>query len=109
MAARESGPVVVLSGEADWSSAGRLSELLTAQLAGGAQRLLVDVSELTFADSASVRALVLAGRTLRERGGKLVLARPQPAVARVLELMGVNELLVVQGGAGEAGTESARG
>jgi anti-anti-sigma factor len=99
VAAGESGPVVMLSGEADISSAGQLSDALTAQLSGGAQQLMVDVSGLSFADSASVRALVLAGRTLRERGGTLVIARPQRAVARLLELMGVDEMLVVQGGA----------
>jgi anti-sigma B factor antagonist len=107
VAAGESGPVVVLSGEADLASAGELSELLTAQLAGGVQRLMVDLSGLRFADSASVRTLVLAGKTLRERGGALVLARPQRAVARVLELMGVDQLLVVQGGAGQGGLEAA--
>jgi anti-anti-sigma regulatory factor len=56
-----------------------------------------------------VRALVLAGKTLRERGGTLVLARPQRAVARVLELMGVDQLLVVQGGAAQgSGSEAAQ-
>ncbi len=99
VAAGESGPVLMLSGEADLSSAGQLSDLLTAQLSGGARQLMVDVSGLRFADSASVRALVLAGKTLRERGGALVIARPQYAVARLLQLMGVDELLVVQGGA----------
>jgi anti-anti-sigma factor len=95
--AGESGPVIVLSGESDLTSAGQLSELLSAQLSTGARNLMLDVSELSFADSASVRALVLAARTLRERGGSLVLIRPQSAVARVLELMGVTELVVVQG------------
>ena len=98
MAAGESGPVVVLSGEADWSTVGQLSELITAQLAGGVRQLMVDASGLRFADSASVRVLVLAARTLKERGGALVLMRPQPAVARVLELMGADQLLVIQGG-----------
>lgn len=102
VAAGESGPVLVLSGETDLMSAGQLSDLLTAQLSAGAQNLLVDVSGLRFADSASVRALVLAAKTLRERDGSLVLIRPQRAVARVLELMGVTELLVVQGAAEEA-------
>jgi anti-anti-sigma factor len=102
VAAGESGPVIVLSGESDLMSAGQLSELLSAQLSTGAQNLMVDVSELSFADSASVRALVLAARTLRERGGKLVLIRPQRTVARVLDLMGVTELLVVQGAAEQA-------
>lgn len=94
--AGESGPVMVLSGEADVTSAGRLGEFLTAHLSGGAREIVVDVSGLRFADSASVRVLVLAGRTLRERGGTLVLLRPQPPVARVLELMGADELLDVR-------------
>jgi len=59
---------------------------------------MVDVSGLSFADSASVRALVLAARRCGV-GGTLVIARPQRAVARLLELMGVDELFVVQGGA----------
>jgi anti-anti-sigma factor len=110
VAAGEAGPVVVLSGEADLRSAGRLSELLTSQLAAGAVRLLVDVSGLSFADSASVRALVLAGRTLRERGGVLVLVRPQPVVMRVLELLGADQVIQVQGAAaGEPGVEEGTG
>ena len=82
-------------------SAGQLTELLTEQMAGGALHLTIDLSGLIFADSASVRALVLTGRTLRERGGSLVLLRPQPPVARVLELMGVTELLAVRGTAAD--------
>jgi anti-sigma B factor antagonist len=80
VSAGAAGPVVILSGEADLRSAGRLSELLTAQLATGVERLRVDVSGLSFIDSASMRALVLAARALRERGRVLVLARPQPVV-----------------------------
>lgn len=97
-AAGESGPIVTLSGEADWESADQLNELMIAQLSGGAKQLLVDVSGLRFADSASVRVLALTGRALKQRGGTLVLMRPQPAVARVLELMGADQLLVVQSG-----------
>jgi anti-anti-sigma factor len=69
------------------------------QLATGVERLLVDVSGLSFIDSASMQALVLAARALRERGGVLVLARPQPVVMRVLELMGADQVIGVQGAA----------
>jgi anti-sigma B factor antagonist len=93
--AGEDGPVVTLSGEADWSSAKELSDLMDAQLSAGAQQVRVDMSGLRFADSSSVRVLALTGRALAQRGGKLVLVRPQPAVARVLELMGADQLLVV--------------
>ena len=92
----------MLSGESDLMSARQLNELLTAQLAAGTQDLVLDVSGLRFADSASVRALVLAARTLRKRSGSLILIRPQPAVARVLELMGATQLLVVRGAVEQA-------
>jgi hypothetical protein len=46
VAAGEAGPVVLLPGEADLRSAGRLSELQTARLAARVVRRLVDVSGL---------------------------------------------------------------
>jgi anti-anti-sigma factor len=97
VSAGESGPVIVLSGEADYQGVAQLSAALTAQLAAGTTRLLVDVSGLRFADSTSVRALVLTAKALRERDGTLTLVRPQPSVLRVLELMGADQVLAVQG------------
>jgi anti-anti-sigma regulatory factor len=40
--------------------------------------------------------LVLAARTLRQRGGALVLLRPQGALARMLEIMGADQLLTIR-------------
>jgi|SRR5882724_11272475 len=91
--AGETGPVVTLSGEADLSTAAELSEVLTHQVSSGSQHLTVDISELSFADSASVRTLVLAGRAMKDRGGALEVTNPKPAVARLLSLMGVDQMI----------------
>jgi anti-sigma B factor antagonist len=96
VAAGPAGPVVRLSGEADLSTAAELSEVLTRQVASGARHLTVDVSGLSFADSASVRTLVLAGRALGRQGGALEVTNPQPAVARLLSLMGVDQMITVR-------------
>ena len=96
VAAGESGPVLVLAGETDMTTAAELSRALTAQLASGARCLTVDISGLRFADSSSVRALALAARALRERGGEMVLLRPQPAVARVLRLVSLDQMITVR-------------
>jgi anti-sigma B factor antagonist len=95
--AGESGPVVMLAGEADMVGAGQLDALITRQLAGGTWQLTIDVSGLRFADSAAIRVLALAARTLTERGGSLVLLDPQPSVARVLALLGVDQMLTIKG------------
>ena len=90
------GPVVVLSGEADTTTATVLREMLAALLDTGARLVTIEAAGLSFLDSASMRVLVLAARALKGRHGRLVLARPQPAVARLLEITGAERLLDVR-------------
>jgi anti-anti-sigma regulatory factor len=40
---------------------------------------------------------MLAARTLNERGGCLVLLHPQRPVARILALLGVDDMFTIQG------------
>ena len=98
VSAGESGPVITLSGQADMSTVAELDELVTGQLADGTQHLTVDVAGLDFADTASIRVLLLAARTLRQRGGDLVLLRPQRTLARVLEILGADEVITIREG-----------
>ena len=110
VAAGISGPVVILSGETDLTSAGQLSALIAAQLSGGTRQLTVEVSGLRFADTASIRTLVLAAKTLNKRGGSLVLLRPQQTIARMLDLLGAAQMFTIQGEThGEPGSEDRAG
>ena len=110
VAAGMSGPVVILSGETDLTSVRQLSALITAQLSGGTRQLTVDVSGLRFADTASIRTLLLAAKTLKERGGSLVLLRPQQAMARLLDLLGAAQMFTIRGEThGEPGSEDRAG
>lgn len=95
--AGERGPVVFLSGEADLSAAAELTAVLLAQIDSGADHVTVNLSGLAFADSASLRAFIVAHHALERHGGSLVLDRPQPHVARVLGLLGMDQVLSVRG------------
>ena len=97
VAAGVSGPVITLSGEADLTCAGQLSALIAAQLSGGTRQLTIDVSGLRFADSATIGTLVLAAKTLKQRGGSLVLLRPQQPMTRVLDLLGATRMFTIRG------------
>jgi anti-anti-sigma factor len=97
VAAGESGPLITLSGEADLTNAAELSELITGQLSEETLHLTIDTSGLTFADTAAVRILVLAARTLRQRGGDLVLLRPQRTLVRVMEITGTDQMFTIHG------------
>jgi anti-anti-sigma factor len=100
VAAGESGPLIVLCGEVDITNAAELSELVTGQLADGTLHLTVDVGRLDFADTAGIRVFLLAAKTLRQRGGDLVLLRPQRTLARVLEILGAEEVATIRKGTG---------
>lgn len=85
-----------LSGEADLSTLGQLRDALNDQISGGARQLTVDLSGLRFADSSSIRALTDAHLALRAQGGTLELVDPQPNVARILVLLGIDQVLTVR-------------
>jgi anti-anti-sigma factor len=78
-----SGPVLALAGEADFTSVTRLDEALAAQTSGQAVQLTIDAANLRYADSASMRTLVMAAMKVRARAGSVMLLDPQPSVARI--------------------------
>lgn len=90
------GPVVVVAGEVDATSATELNQFLAAQLADGTPDLTIDVSGLRFADSVTIGALVRAALVVTDRGGTLTLLHPPPEVARILSITGVDAMLTIR-------------
>jgi anti-anti-sigma factor len=96
VAAGERGPVLVLAGEADVTSAARLDEALSAQIPGPAVRLTIDATDLRYADSASMRTLLMAAAKITTGNGTVTLLNPQPPVARLLDLLCVDDMITVE-------------
>jgi len=90
------GVVIRLSGETDLSTVGQLRDALDGQISGGVRQLTIDLSGLRFADSGSIRALTDAHLALKAQGGSLELVDPQPNVARILVLLGIDQVLTVR-------------
>jgi anti-sigma B factor antagonist len=103
--AGSSRTVVRLIGEADVTT-GALAEVLGAEAAKKPRLLIVDVSGLTFADSAALHDILRAHRTLRADGCQLALVSPGQAVARVLQLSAIDQVIPVYASAEEAAAQS---
>jgi anti-sigma B factor antagonist len=91
--AAEAGRTVVsLAGECDL---GRRDELASALLTAvaGAEVVYVDLDALRFLDSSGLQTLVTAHQSASERGGHLYLVNASGAVATVLDVTGVGDLL----------------
>ena len=85
--------VVVPRGRLTMVSARRLKELIGEIVAGGTNRIVVDMGETTFLDSSGLGALIAGLKTARQAGGDLRLARPTEAVLMVLELTNMDKVL----------------
>jgi len=81
-------------GELDIATADELGQTLQDGLASDAARVVLDLSGVTFIDSAGVRCLLMAVAASEAGGGKLRVRRGQSEqVARLLELVGVVDRL----------------
>jgi len=94
---REGGSrtVVHLVGEADVTTQA-LAEVLAAEAARKPSLLLVDISGLTFIDSAALHQLVQAHRKLSADGGRLELVAPTEPVARILRLSAIDQVIPIR-------------
>jgi anti-anti-sigma factor len=85
---------VSVTGEVDLATAAQLGTALTAAVErGGATGLEVDFAGVTFCDSTGIAALDQAYAHAAERSLPFRLINVQPAVARVLSLVGLLDAL----------------
>lgn len=94
LSTREVGPgtVIAVAGEADLDNVGGLSSALDAAARTPAGPVVLDLAELTFADSTTINVVLRAYGVL---GDRLRLATLTPILERVLNVTGVSEVVPV--------------
>ena len=97
---RETSTVVSLSGDIDIQTAPALRERLAAL--PESRIVVVDLSAVEFLDSSGVGALVGAAAALRDDGGSLRLACPQPRVQKVFRISRLAEVIPIYDNVDEA-------
>ena len=87
------GIVLVLAGELDLATAPALEQSLNEIISSGNGRILLDLNDLSFVDSAGVTVLIRAKRDAEERGRPLVLRRPTEQLHSVFAVVGLADWL----------------
>ena len=85
--------VIELVGELDLDGAGRFGREVASMLEEPVGVIEVDATELTFADSAGLRSLLLAREAAARSGAILCLGPVSRQVQRVIDLAGLGEVL----------------
>lgn len=78
--------VLSAAGEIHVSTAPELAAHLSAALAAGRRRIVLDFAEVEFIDSTGLSVLLNALRRLNRRGGTMTLACTNPTVLRLFEI-----------------------
>jgi anti-sigma B factor antagonist len=85
---------VVLSGRIDIAGASEID--MPMSIVGGTRRnVIIDLSGVDFMASLGLRSIVLSGKAIMSKKGKVVLLSPQPAVEEVIVTSGIDELISI--------------
>jgi anti-sigma B factor antagonist len=94
---------IALDGRLDIDGTRAIDERFSFITTGRKDRIVVDLSGVSFLASIGIRLLMTAARGQKGRGGRFVLAAPQSVVRDVLETAGIDQLIPLH-----ADVESAR-
>jgi anti-sigma B factor antagonist len=84
-----------LAGSLDISGVRDIDTQFLVKVTPAKRPVIVDFSQVTFLASFGMRMIFEAIKALDRQGKKLVILKPQPAVAKVLELGGVSQVAVI--------------
>jgi anti-sigma B factor antagonist len=86
---------IALAGRMDTTGAQEIDLRFTGLTTTRSALIVVDLSQVSFLASMGIRTLLSAARALMRRGGRMVLACPQPLVQEVLKVADIDTLIPV--------------
>jgi anti-anti-sigma factor len=101
--------VAVVTGEIDMSNATTVRQQIAESVTPDDDAVVIDLSELSFIDSAGLHSLIELGTVLTERRQQLLLCLPPGStIRRAIEIIGLPHAVSVYSDRGEA-MEAVRG
>ncbi len=94
--------IVILEGEVDIYSAPEFKEVLVTGIEGGAKRVIVDLSQVTFIDSTALGVLVSGAKRVRPRNGNLDIVCTDENIIRIFEITGLDRIFGMYSSRSEA-------
>jgi anti-sigma B factor antagonist len=82
-------------GDIDAHTIAELDKAVAAALESGASHIIVDFTDVGYSSSRGLGILIGARKTIKERGGALVLLNPNASVKATLDVLGFDNLFTI--------------
>jgi len=102
----ENAKLLSLTGRLDAEAAPDLEQRCRQLIERDTQTLIVNVGTLDYLSSAGLRTLLGAGKSLQNKGGKLIVVAAEGPVRQIIELAGFGKVFAICGTLEEAGRYS---
>jgi anti-sigma B factor antagonist len=90
---RSDHALVTAVGEIDAATAGSVDEAVSAAIAEGHKRVLLDFAQVTFIDSTGLGVLVKSHRAAEAAGATFAVVHPTPQTRKLIGVLGLDQLL----------------
>ncbi len=87
--------LIRLEGRLDLNGTYSIEVQFVNRCAGDGVRVLVDLSGVSYVSSVGIPMLVNTAKSVVSRGGKMAFLNPQESVVKVLELVGVSQVIPI--------------
>jgi len=86
---------VTVSGELDMADSDQVGDVLIEAAAAGSPIMRIELSQLTFADSSAIKAILVGARAAEDHGVTYELVNPHGRVQRLLHVTGLASALTI--------------
>lgn len=86
---------IKLNGRLDSAGSQLIDQKFSFATTTRSEKIIVDLTDVPFMASIGIRLMMSSARGQAARGGKLVLAAPQPMVRKVLETTGIDKMITI--------------
>jgi anti-anti-sigma factor len=93
---REGVAILRLAGEFDSFETEEVRRTFESCLKEGRHRVVLDLADLTFANSTTIAYFITAQKRAREAGGGLILASPGDFLRKTLRTLGLEQVLTMR-------------
>jgi len=93
--AKDGVSVLHLEGEFDSFETSIVREGFESCLGSSAPAIVMDLGDMSFANSTTIAYLITAQRRARELGGQVVLARPREFILKTLATLGLDQVFTI--------------